>query len=276
MELLREEVRERPWSDYLTYRLAWAYNRLEMPDSALGYAMSAWERRPQDQWYLGECMRALYHLERYDEILDFSPLVRGGGVCRYYLARAEEASGTDPLSRGYFEEALRSRDDSVTADAASWLCILARESISNDSLLSLAKMAVELRPEEDFYRARLVEELSEAGRPDEAWDHLSLLRQSGEVGQSYWAAWASYAEAEGSVARELWAIRRAWQGRRSPSNARNLGWALYLAGRDTMRAGHADAALPLLRESAGLGCSSEVFAVKSDSLMELIGRFGSR
>jgi tetratricopeptide (TPR) repeat protein len=247
-----------------------------MPDSALGYAMSAWDDRPQDQWYFGECLRALYRLERYGEMLELSPYVRGGGVCRYYLARAEEAMGTEPASRRYFEDVLRSEDDSAAADAASWLSILARDDICADSLLCLLRMAVGLRPGEAFYRARLVEELCEAGRLAEAWDNLRLLRQAGEGGQSYWSAWAAYAEAEGSAARELWALRRAWEDRRSPANARDLGWTLYIAGRDTMRAGHLNDALPLLQESAAMGCSSDVFAVKSDSLVNLIEEFLGR
>ncbi len=273
--VLRQEVRERPWDDYLLYRLAWACNRLELPDSALGYARNAWDRRPQDQWYLGEYMRALYRLQRYDELLDLGWAVRGGGVCRYYLARAERALDTLRASRGYFEEALESPDDSTAADAASWLSILAREDIGPDSVIALLLMSVEMRPGEAFYRARLVEALSENGMLGEAWEHLRLLRREDDRSQSYWSAWAAYAEAEGSARREVWALRRAWEGRRCPQTATNLGWALYLAGRDTLRAGHPGEALPLLRESSALGCSSDVFAVKSDSLIDLVAAFGA-
>lgn len=262
-----------PWNDYLIYRMAWAYNRLELPDSALTLARRAWDDRPQDQWYLGEYMRSLYRLQRYREILELAWTVRGGGVCRYYLARAEEALDTIPESRRYFEEALNSPDDSTAADAASWLSILAREEIGPDSVISLLRMAARLRPEEAFYRARLVEALSEEGMTGEAWDHLRLLRLEGDRSQSYWSAWAAYAEAEGSARREIWALRRAWQGRRCPQTARNLGWAIYLAGRDTLRAGNSREAVSLLRESASLGCSSDVFAVKSDSLIRLVEEF---
>lgn len=262
-----------PWNDYLIYRIAWAYNRLELPDSALGYARRAWEERPQDQWYLGEYMRSLYRLHRYREILDLAWTVRGGGVCRYYLARAEQALDTVPESRRYFEEVLASPDDSTAADAASWLSILVREETSADSILTLLRMAVELRPEEAFYRARLVEALSEEGMTGEAWDHLRLLRLKGERPQSYWSAWAAYAEAQGFRDLEIWALRRAWECRRCPQTARNLGWALYLAGRDTLRAGNLREALPLLRESVSLGCSAEVFAMKSDSLIQLVEEF---
>ena len=273
LDLLTEEVEAHPWNDYLIYRMAWAYNRLELPDSALGYARRAWEERPQDQWYMGEYMRSLYHLERYDKILELAWTVRGGGVCRYYLARAEEALDTIPESRRYFEEALDSPDDSIAADAASWLSILAREEIDPDSVISLLWMAVELRPDEAFYRARLTEALAEEGMTGRAWDHLRLLRLEGDRSQSYWSAWAAYADARGCRDLEIWALRRAWQGRRCPQTARDLGWALYLAGRDTLRAGNSREAVPLLRESASLGCSLEVFAVKSDSLIRLVEEF---
>jgi tetratricopeptide (TPR) repeat protein len=246
-----------------------------MPDSALGYARRAWDERPQDQWYLAEYMRALYRLERYRAILDLAWTVRGGGVCRYYLARAEQALDTVPESRRYFEEVLASPEDSTAADAASWLSILAWEDIGPDSVISLLRAAVELSPDETFYRARLVEALSEEDMTGEAWDHLRLLRLGDDRSQSYWSAWAAFAEAEGSARREVWSLRRAWEDRRCPQTATNLGWALYLAGRDTLRAGHPREALPLLRESASLGCSADVFAVKSDSLIQLVEEFGA-
>ena len=265
---------QRPWSHWLHYRLAWAYNRLELPDSALAPARAAWEMSPQNQWYMGEYLRSLYHLQRYREMLGLADVVRGGGVCRYYLARAEEALDTLESSRQWLRRALNAPGDSVAADAASWLSVLSRERLGPDSVLALVRMAAELRPNDRFYRARLVEELARAGLLQEAWDNLRSLRLLQEPSQSYWSAWASYAEAEGDRRRRIWALRRAYSSRRCPSNARDLGWALYLAGRDTLRAGHAAPAAALLRQASAMGCSTEIFAVKADSLLGLMREIG--
>ena len=75
--------------------------------------------------------------------------------------------------------------------------------------------------------------------------------------------------------REIWALRRARQCRRCPESSRNLGWALYLDGRQSFREGELVIAAQRLGEAAELADSTEIFVVKADSLLELIDDFQS-
>lgn len=249
---------------------------MEEYDLALEAAHISWDMEPWNQWYLGEYLRALRSLGLYQEMLELAGLVRGGGVCRYYLADCERREGASPApSIEYLIETSGSTDDSAAADACIWLAILARGSGSADSSLLLAARAVELRPEEDFYRCFLSEGLSEAGDTEEARVHLHHLRLAGSTDYSYWRAMATLAEAEGDHRRKIWALRRALSERTCPESMRELGWALYLRGRDLLREGRADSARALLCESSLLGDSGDVFPSRADSLLELLYEYES-
>lgn len=274
VDLLTREARDRSWDYWPSYRLAWALNRLELPDSALGYARYALRLSPQNQWCLGEVMRALYHLQRYDDVLACSSLIRGGGVCRYYLARAEEITGTSRgRSLGYFCETVVAGRDSAAADAASWLAVLLDGKLEDDSLVGLLRLAVDLQPDVEFYRCRLAEELADADRIDEAVASILPLRVENCRSTGYWQAWAAVAEAQDDRERQLWALERAWHSRRVPSTARNLGWVLYVEGNDRARAGDLAEAKRLLRLCRALSDSSEAFVRRADSLLELFGEY---
>ncbi|MBD3370138.1 hypothetical protein GF402_07235 [Candidatus Fermentibacteria bacterium] len=274
VDLLTAEARDRSWDYWPRYRLAWALNRLELPDSALGYARSALRLSPQNQWCLGEVMRALYHLQRYDDVLACSSLIRGGGVCRYYLARVEEITGTSRgRSLGYLSETVRLGPDSAAADASSWLAVLLAGKLESDSLVGLLRLAVDLQPDVEFYRCRLAEELARAGRVDEAVMPLLPLRIDNCKSTGYWQAWAAIAEAQEDRERQLWALQRAWESRRVPSTARNLGWGLYVVARERVREGELEEARGLLLRCSAMSDSSEVFVRKADSLLELFDEY---
>ena len=272
--LLLEEVSGRPSGSWPMYRLAWTYNRLGVPDSALPWAELALELDPDNQWYMCEVLRALCSMEMFTEAAGYLPRVRGGGVCRYYLARAESECGAgDSPSLEWLEEALRSEDDSTAADAACWLSLLLSGRVPDDSLSALLARAVELDPGSEFYRCRYAGALAGEGRTDEAAACLRPLRISGASSQVYWQARAELARAEGDSRREIWALRRAWQARRTPVAAESLGWALYLSGRDAMRSGDLALAAGRLLEASSLGGAGDVYAVLSDSLLELLDEY---
>jgi hypothetical protein len=159
--LLRQEMEEDPDDPWVLYLYAWTANRLEMPESALGPALDAWNLEPSNQWYLAECLKAMRETGMLQEMMELSRYVRGGGVCRYYLADAEIRLGMESSpSLAYLLEAIASRDDSTAADACAWLCILLGDDVDDDSTVSLATKAVELAPGEEFYRCLLAEKLA--------------------------------------------------------------------------------------------------------------------
>ncbi|MBN2608745.1 MAG: hypothetical protein JXA64_06490 [Candidatus Fermentibacteraceae bacterium] len=269
-----QEVASDPADPWLLYRLAWTANRMERPDVALQAAMAAWTMEPSNEWFLAEYIRALRSLDMYDEILDCADLVRGGGVCRYYLADCERELGVHPSeSMEYLLEAAGFEDDSACADACIWLAVLAQGLSEGDSSLLLAARAVELMPDEDFYRCFLAERLAESGDLAGAREQLHRLRLGGGTGYSYWRATAALAEAEGDLHRNVWALRRARTARTCPESGRDLGWALYFIGREALRTGETSMARRWLWESRLLGDTSEVFVHRSDSLLELLYEF---
>lgn len=274
LDALMEEAKEDPENPWLLYRLSWVCNRMELPEAAVGPALTAWNMDPANQWYLSEHLRALKNMGRFSEILEYSAYVRGGGVCRYYMAVAEEECTTGPFpSVEYFLETACSDNDSVASDACIWLCIILRDEVPTDSLLALSVSAVERSPGTGFYRCVLVEHLSEAGRLDEAGEQLRFIRLSGETDYYYWQSFSRLAEAEGDAGRRIWALRRARQSRNCPESSRNLGWALYLSGRDALRNGDLRYSMERLTEAVLLGDSTELFVLKSDSLQGLIHEF---
>jgi hypothetical protein len=256
------------------YRLAWAYNRLGVPDSALEWASLALEMEPGNSWYLCEVLRSLCSMDRHGEAAGYSSRIRGGGVCRYYVARAEmelETAGSPSLE--WFRGAFLSPDDSTAADAACWLSLLLHDRVPADSVISLREKAVGLVPGDTFYRCLLSEALAEDGSPGKALEILAPLRLARETGQGYWQARAAVAKAMDDRATEIWALRRAWQARRTPDAASELGWILYLAGRDSMREGDLALARERLTEASGLGSPEEPFVSRADSILELIDEY---
>jgi len=272
--LLLQETAARSGDPWLLYRLAWVANRLEMPEEAMQPALEAWRMEPSNQWFLGEYLRALRDLEMYNRLLEYSDYIRGGGVCRYYLADAEERLGLyETPSIDYLTEAVDSPDDSTAADACIWTALLLQSELAPDSILKLVRRAVELRPEDDFYRCVLAEKLAEDGQVEAARLNIHRLRLDRREGYSYWRAFAALAEAEGDTVRAIWALDRAAEYRDCPEIRRELGWALYFSGRGMFRRGELDGALISLARSSSLGDSTEIFAARSDSLLELIHEF---
>lgn len=275
--MLLEETSDDPGNPWLLYRLAWVYNRLEQPEEALGPALAAWHMEPEKEWYLAEYLRALKNLEMFEEMIQNGLYVRGGGVCRYYLAVAEHEENVQPSpSLLYLLETIESEDDSSAADALIWLAIFVQGDVSPDSVIVLVSAAVEKAPSIDFYRYVLVEKLAQNGMLEQARELIHGMRLEGSAGYSYWQAFAELAEAEDDDDRRIWALRRARQHRICPETERNLGWALYLSGRDALRNGDLVYSQERLLEAMNMGDSTEVFVLKSDSLLNLINEFENR
>jgi tetratricopeptide (TPR) repeat protein len=269
MEILNE-----PLNAWLLYRYAWACNRMENPADALEAALTAWTIEPDNEWYLAEYMRALKSLHMYEQLAECGVYLRGGGVCRYYLAAAEREQGTFPSpSLDYFIRTSCGDDDSSAADACVWLALLSMNEVEPESTIALLEEAVALRPYNDFYRCLLAENLAGIGDISLARSLLNSIRLNGSAGFSYWQACAELAEAEGDSERRIWALRRARNERICPESDRDLGWALYLAGREALREGDLPRSKEFLLEAISLSDSIEVFIQKSDSLLEVIHEF---
>jgi len=260
-----------PW---LLYRFAWVCNRMEKPADALEPALAAWKIEPDNQWYLAEYLRGLKNLEMYEELIGCGDYIRGGGVCRYYLAVAERELGVFPSpSVEYMLTASSCEDDSAAADACVWLAILLQNVIDADSVIALVETAVTLQSDVLFYRCILAEKLAENGETEHSREHLHFIRLEGSTGYSYWQSCASLAEEEEDTDRRIWALRRARGDRICPESSRNLGWALYISGRDALRDGDILLSRERLSEAVSLGDSLEMYVQKADSLLELIYEF---
>lgn len=247
---------------------------MEKPADALEPAFAAWRIEPDNQWYLAEYIRALKNLEMYEELIGCGGYIRGGGVCRYYLAVAERELGVCPSpSVEYMLTASLCEDDSAAADACVWLVILLQDVIDADSVIVLVETAVTLQPDVLFYRCILAEKLAENGETERSRKLLHSMRLEGSTGYSYWRAIASLAEAEEDTDRHIWALRRARSDRICPESSRNLGWTLYFSGRDALREGNILLSRERLLEAANLGDSLETYVHKADSLLKLIYEF---
>lgn len=262
----------------MLWRLAWAWNLLEEPDSALGPALRAWSERPQSELYLGEYLRALYRLGRFREILDLEPLLRdgSGGYCRYVMARAERELGLPRVSTQALLQLLASDRDSVAADAALWLSILLETELEPDSLLALALLAAGPGPPgSDMPSTRLADAYMEMGMLGEASALLSAIRLSGCCGYHYWVCASELARRELDHERRIWACRRAVECRRVPATLRSLAWALYSGGRAALRDGDLALALSRLREVSSIPEAPDDIALEADSLAALVEAFAS-
>lgn len=267
--ILRSEASDRYWDPWAAWRLARAYNLMEMPDSAVIFAREAWTAEPQQELFLVEYFRALCRAGRPDEVLALADLVRHGGTARYYAASCGHLQ-----SRAYLEDSVFSADDSTSADACCWLSVLTRSEGGEERALALLRRAVELSPEDGFYRAMLVEELCGAGLLEEARGHLLHLRRNRWFEPQYWSASASVARLEGDWERCLWALRRSVEARTVPETLRSLGWGLVSAARTDMREGRLELAAQRLAEAGGLGRGSrEEYALVADSLSAMISAY---
>ena len=263
------QSQRQPANWWAYYRAAWCFNLLDVPDSAEVYAGVALGLQPANERCLAELLKSLS--EKPEEVLEYSYLVRGGGSCRYRFARAEmDLDLPCKSSLDWLENSFLSDIDSVAADAGCWLAIL-----HGDSGLPYIERAVELMPEEEFYRCLYVDKLIDEGLLEEAIVQFGILKESGSVGLSFWQTAASLHEAMGDPVSAIESSRRAWEIRMTPSSAADLGWKLYFHGRDLIRNGMMSDAIPPLIESSNLWSNDSLWAVKSDSLLILINEFTS-
>jgi tetratricopeptide (TPR) repeat protein len=268
--LLLGEVSARPNSAWLNYRLAWALDRLDMPDSALVFAERAWSLSPSRERYLAELLKSLSMSGRSDEVLALAGYVRGGGVARYYVAAAGDAA-----SLSYLRTAAGSEDDSTAADACCWLSILCLTRSAAESSIALLERSVSLEPADPFYRSLLIQREAEAGMLEEAMDDLAVLRMARSRDPLYWEAAASVAEAEGDDVRLAWALRRSWQARQTAESGRALGWALFSCAGRALYRGDPELAGQWLEEAAALGVDS-VLCERTTEMLGAIAEFEER
>lgn len=261
---LREETALRPWDPWVRWRLARAYNLMEMPDSACSQALAAWRMEPDEELFLAEYFKALRRSGRQQEVLDLADLVRNGGAARYHAA----ACGHEP-SIQYLRDSSLSADDSTAADACCWLSLLESTEGAWERSLQLRRRCVELAPGSGFYRSMLVEGLCRAGLLEEAAANLLVLRRARWFEPGYWDACASVAELEGDQERRLWALRRSVEALTTPDAVRSLGWGLVSAARSDLRNGRLELASQRLSEAVHLGGPSEEFVRVSDSLLTM-------
>ncbi|MCD4708734.1 MAG: hypothetical protein K8S62_13455 [Candidatus Sabulitectum sp.] len=206
-----------------------------------------------------------------DRVLEYSYLICGGGVCRYRLARAEiELDLLEKSSLDWLESSFDSGIDSVAADAGCWLSIL-----HGDTGLHYIERSVELMPEEEFYRSLFIDKLIDAGNLEIAAAQFEIFKETNSGGLSFWQTASSVHDALGDDPGAIEASRRAYEIRRIPSSAADLGWKLYFYGRSLMREGSMTDAVPYLRESSCLWSGDSLWAVKSDSLLDLMNEFTS-
>ncbi|MCK5786177.1 MAG: hypothetical protein KAH54_06430, partial [Candidatus Sabulitectum sp.] len=170
----------------------------------------------------------------------------------------------------WLENSFESGADSVAADAGCWLSIL-----NGDSGLRYIERSVELIPEDEFYICLLVEKLVASERLENAAAQFEILKDISTGGLSFWQTASSLHEAMGDPLGAIEASRRAWSLRKTPSSSADLGWMLYFHGRDLMREGSLTDAVPYLRESSSLWSNDSLWAVKSDSLLNLMNEFTS-
>jgi len=263
------QSREQPSNWWPFYRAAWCFNLLDLPDSARIYAEKALSIQPASERCLSQLLKSLSR--EPEQVLEYSYLVSGGGSCRYRLARAElELDLSDKPSLNWLESSYTTGTDSVVADAGCWLCIL-----HGDRGLQYIQRSVELVPGSVFYRSLLIDKLIQHGYNEMAVAHFDTLKGADVQGLLLWQTASSVLEATGDPCGAIEASRLAWRIRMTPSTSADLGWKLYFYGRDLMRNGEMQTAVPYLRESSVLWSSESLWAVKSDSLIDLMNQFTS-
>ncbi len=252
------------------YRAAWCFNLLDLPDSARIYAEEALSIQPASERCLSQLLKSISN--QPDEVLGYSYLVSGGGACRYRLARAEiDLDVPVKSSLVWLENTYETGEDSAAADAGCWLCILDHRGAE----LEYIERSVELVPGSVFYRSLLIDKLIQQGYVERAVAEFDTLKQADSWGLLLWQTASSVLEATGDTSGAIDASRQAWRIRMTPSTSADLGWKLYFYGRELLRNGDMQAAIPYLRESSVLWSSESLWAAKSDSLLDLMNQFTS-
>jgi len=260
-----------PSNWWAAYRTAWCYNLLDRHDSAEVYAQAALLLQPGSERCLSELLKALS--DDPASVLDYSSLVSGGGSCRYRLARAEidlDLELNERTSIDWLETSFLNQTDSVAADAGCWLSI-----IHGSSGLQYIERSVVLMPHIEFYRSLLIDKLIQADNLEDAVFQFEILKETGSGDFYFWQTASSIYEALDDPDGAIEASRRSWELRQTPSSSADLGWKLYFYGRELMRSGQMMNAVPYLRESSSLWSGDSLWAVKSDSLLDLLNEFTS-
>jgi len=264
------QSREQPSNWWPFYRAAWCFNLLDLPDSARIYAEKALSIQPASERCLSQLLKSIS--DQPELVLGYSYLVSGGGACRYRLARAEiELDLAVKPSLEWLDSMYSAGEDSAAADAGCWLCILDYR----DAGFEYIQRSVELVPGSVFYRSLLIDKLIQQGNTDMAVAEFDTLRQADAGGLLLWQTASSVLEATGDSLGAIEASRQAWRIRMTPSTSADLGWKLYFYGRELVRNGEMQAAVPYLRESSVLWSGESLWAVKSDSLIDLMNQFTS-
>jgi tetratricopeptide (TPR) repeat protein len=233
------------------------------------YASEALSLSPGNESCLADLLKALS--DTPEGVLGYSPLVSGGGVCRYRLARAEIELGH--LSGGsvlWLLNEFDQGDSASAADAGCWLSILFPE-----KGLQYLERAVDLMPDEQFYRCLLVEQLVRGNFTERALEEFEPLRNSELKDVGYWQAAASVYEATGDNVGAIEASRQAYSMRRVPSTGADLGWRLYFHGVRLVRENRMSDAVPFLTQCSDVWSSDSSWALRADSLLDLMNVFTS-
>ena len=260
---------EHPLDWWSSYRAAWCYNHLDKPDSAEIHAQAALALAPCEERCLGELLKSISHDP--ERVLQYGYLVSGGGVCRYRLARAEiELGDTGGESVMWLLNEFEEGDSSSAADAGCWLSILFPEKGT-----AYIERSVLLAPEEQFYRCLYIERLIEEDLTERAEEEFSLLSYTSEENLGYWQTAASLYDALGDPLAAIEASGKAYDLRQVPATGADLGWRLYFHGRDLVRENRMSEAVPFLYQCADTWSSDSAWALRADSLLDLMNEFTS-
>lgn len=240
-----------------------------MPDSAAAYAEAALFLAPGNERCLGELLKALS--ANPDSVLTYSPLVSGGGVCRYRLARAElDLGDLEGESVTWLLDTFENGDSAAAADAGCWLTVL-----FPDKGIRYIEKSVRLAPEESFYRCLLVDRLVDEDLIERAVEEFALIDGSAASSPGYWGTASSLYEALEDDSAAVEASRIAYSMRRTPSSGANLGWLLYRYGRSLISRNMMTGAVPVLYECSDTWSPDSPWALRADSLLNDLNEFTS-
>lgn len=269
VDLFKQQTIDSPLNWWPYYRLAWSYNQLDQLDSAFVYAKKAFALEPGNERCLTELLKSLSN--RPEEVLEYSSFVVGGGVCRYRLARAELQLDMQAASSFlWLIDSFENGDSVAMADAGCWLSFLEEE-----GSLQYIEKSVLLFPDEDFYRSVYISFLIEELLLENAVAQFELLKENSDGDVYFWQTASSLFQALGDDIGAIEASRRAYECRMVPVTAADLGWKLYFFGRGLLREDNFNEAIPFLVESRALWSTDSLWAVKSDSLLNLLNEFTS-
>ncbi len=269
INLFKQQTLEEPLNWWPFYRLAWCYNQLDQQDSAFIYAEQAFALEPGNERCLTEVLKSLS--SKPEEVLRYSSFIAGGGVCRYRLARAElQVELLETPSYLWLINSFENGDSAQMADAGVWLSFLEEE-----NSLQYIEKAVALVPGESFYRSVYIGFLIDELLFENAIEQFEILKQYSESNVYFWQTASSLFQAMGDDIGAIEASRRAYECRMVPATAADLGWKLYFYGRGLLREENFSEAIPFLIESNLLWSSDSLWALKSDSLLNLLNEYTS-